>query len=165
MSARRSSATTVLALAAVPLVVVPLGAVAGVLQWQAVGYRLTADAATESLQAAREAAESILSYRADTVEEDLHAARDRLTEPFLASYSELVDTVVIPEARQRGLSAVTEVAAAASVSADTDRAVALLFIDQRTTAGAGPPTVSPSTVRVRLDRIAGRWLVSGFEPI
>lgn len=148
-----------------PVAAVVLGAIAGVLQWQVVSHHRAGAAATESVEAARDTAQKILSYRTDTVEQDLHAARDRLTGPFLDSYSDLVDTVVIPGARQRGMSADAKVTAAASVSAEPEHAVVLVFIDQTTTAGTAPPTVIPSTVRVHLDRVGGRWLVSGFDPI
>lgn len=154
-----------LAFGVLPAAVVALGAAAGVLQWQVISHHRAEVAAAESVQAASDAAVRILSYQADTVEQDLHAARDRLTGPFLQSYSEMVDTVVIPGARQRKMSADARVVAAASVSAESEHAVALVFIDQTTTAGNDPPTAIPSTVRVQLDRVGGRWLVSGFDPI
>ena len=78
-------------------------------------------AATESVAAAREAATAMLSYNADTVEKDLTAARERLTGSFLAEYTKLVNEVVIPGSREKKISAVAEVPAAASVSATTVR--------------------------------------------
>lgn len=101
------------AFAVLPATAVALGAVAGVLQWQIVSYRETASAVGDSVQAARSTAARILSYQADTVEQDLTAARDHLTGPFLDSYTELVNSV-IPAARERQISAVAEVVAAAS---------------------------------------------------
>ena len=154
-----------LALAVLPGMAVVLGVAAGVLQWHLVSDRETAAAVGESVQAARTAAARILSYRADTVERDFAAARSDLTGPFLDSYTELVTTSVIPAARQRQISAVAEVVGAASVSAAPDHAVALVFVNQTTTAGSGASTIYPSTVRVTLDKIGGRWLVSGFDPV
>jgi Mce-associated membrane protein len=153
------------AFAVLPATAVALGAVAGVLQWQIVSYRETASAVGDSVQAARSTAARILSYQADTVEQDLTAARDHLTGPFLDSYTELVNSAVIPAARERQISAVAEVVAAASVSATPEHAVALLFINQITTVGREAPTPIPSTVRVTLDNVDGRWLVSGFDPV
>lgn len=161
----KRSPITVVAFGVLPVAAVALGAAAGVLQWQVSSHRSAETAAAESVQAARDTAEKILSYRASTVEQDLRAARQWLTDPFLASYTDLVDTVVIPGAQQRNMSAEAKVVAAASVSADEAHAVALVFIDQTTTAGSAAPTVIPSTVRVRLERVDGRWLVSGFDPI
>ena len=165
MARIRRSRVAVLALAVLPGMAVVLGVAAGVLQWQRVSDRRTAAAVGESVQAARTAAARILSYRADTVERDFAAARSDLTGPFLDSYTELVNTSVIPAARQRQISAVAEVVGAASVSAAPEHAVALVFVNQTTTAGSGASTIYPSTVRVTLDKIGGRWLVSGFDPV
>lgn len=57
------------------------------------------------------------------------------------------------------------VAAAASVSTSADRAVVLLFVNQTITVGKDAPTTAASSVRVTLDNINGRWLISQFEPI
>lgn len=154
-----------LALAVLPTAAVGLGATAGVLYWQVVADRETAAAVGDSVQAARSTAARILSYQAATVEQDLSTARDELTGPFLDSYTELVNTAVIPAARQRQISAIAEVVGAASISAAPAHAVVLVFINQTTTAGRDAPTVYPSTVRVTLDKVDGRWLVSGFDPV
>jgi len=160
-----TSREAVLAFMVLPAAAVTLGVAAGALQWQSVSHRETASAAADSVQAAGLAAARIMTYRADTIEEDFAAARDQLTGPFRDSYTELVNTVVIPAARQKQLSAVAEVVGTASVSASPQRAVALVFIDQTTTAGTATPKVTPSTVRVQLDKVDGRWLVSGFDPV
>lgn len=148
-----------------PVLVVVLGAGAGLLRWQDTAQRAAETAGLESVSAARDATVAILSYRADTVESELAVARDRLTGEFLESYTDLVNSVVIPGARQRQISAAARVSAASSVSATVDRAVALVFVDQSVTVGAGAPSVSASSVRVTLDRVGERWLVSGFDPI
>ncbi len=55
---------------------------------------------------------------------------------------------------------------AASVSAsEKNHAVVLVFVDQTTVVGNDAPTDTDSVVRVTLDRIGNRWLISGFEPI
>lgn len=74
-------------------------------------------------------------------------------------------TVVITGAQQKQISAVATVAAAASVSTSADRAVVLLFVNQTITVGKDAPTTAASSVRVTLDNINGRWLISQFEPI
>ena len=55
--------------------------------------------------------------------------------------------------------------AAAPVSAKADHAVVLLFVDQTVTVGADAPTNTTSSVRVTLDKVGGRWLISAFDPI
>lgn len=148
-----------------PVIALALGAVAGYLSWQSFHHRAATLAADDSVAAARDTATAILSYDAGTVERDLTAARDRLTGAFLAEYTKLVDEVVIPGSKEKGISAVAQVPAAASVSATTDHAVALVFVDQRVTIVGDAPTNTASSVKVTLDRVGGRWLVSGFEPV
>ncbi|CDO88935.1 hypothetical protein AWC29_22040 [Mycobacterium triplex] len=56
-------------------------------------------------------------------------------------------------------------ACAASVSAATNHAVVLLFVNQTIVVGQDAPTSTASSVRVTLDRIGGRWLISQFDPV
>jgi Mce-associated membrane protein len=95
----------------------------------------------------------------------LTAARDRLTGEFKDQYTGLTDNVVIPGAKQKQISAVASVPGAASVSADPGEAVVLLFVNQTVTVGTGVPTDTASSVRVTLDKIGDRWLISKFEPV
>jgi len=154
-----------LAFRVLPALVVLLGAGAGLLRWQDVSHRAIDTARTESVAAARDATVAILSYKADSVEQDLGAARDRLTGSFLDSFSDLVNKVVIPGAREKKISAAAKVAAAASVSAAPKHAVALVFVNQTVVIGGSAPSGSASSVRVTLDKVDDRWLVSGFDPV
>jgi Mce-associated membrane protein len=148
-----------------PALVVLLGAGAGLLRWQDSSHRTIDNARTESVAAAREATMAILSYKADSVEQDLGSARDRLTGSFLNSFTDLINKVVIPGAREKKISVAAKVSAAASVSATTKHAVALVFVDQTVVIGGGAPSGSASSVRVTLDKVDDRWLVSGFDPV
>ena len=148
-----------------PAVVVLLGALAGFLKWQSESQQETSAAAAESLSAARDTTTAILSYSPATVDKDLNAARERLTGSFLDSYTKLVNDVVIPSAKQKNITAVAQVPAAASVSATPNHAVALVFVNQATTIGNDAPTNTTSSVQVTLDKVGGRWLVSGFDPV
>jgi Mce-associated membrane protein len=122
-------------------------------------------ARAESVRTATESTIAMLSYKSDTVDKDLNAARDRLTGNFRDIYTQLTHDVVIPGSRQKKISAVANVAAAASVSATQTRAVVLLFIDQTTTVGNDPPTNTASSVRETLDKVGDRWMVSDFTPV
>jgi Mce-associated membrane protein len=57
------------------------------------------------------------------------------------------------------------VPAAASVSATENHAVVLVFIDQTTTIGDDAPTQTTSSVRITLERVHDRWLISQFDPV
>lgn len=155
----------VVAFGLLPAVIVTLAAVAGYLKWQDGSRRAADAAAVESVAAARDATTAMLSYSADTAGAELNRARDRLTGSFLDEYTKLINEVVIPGAEEKGISAVAQVPAGASVSASAHHAVALVFVNQTTTIGQDAPTNTASSVRVTLDKIGGRWLVSGFEPV
>jgi len=151
---------------AVPLLLLIATFASGWLLWDGATRRGAGQAGAQALQVARESIPAILSYQSGTAEEDLtSAAQDRLTGEFLADYSQLIATVVVPEAKQKGISALATVPAAAVVSADTRRAVVLAYVDQSITVGNQTPTETNSSVRVTMDNVDGRWLISGFEPI
>ena len=120
------------------------------------------------MQAAKDSTVALLSYKPDTVEQQLTAARDRLTGEFRDQYTDLTNDVVIPGAKQKQISAVANVcpatACGASVSANPGHAVVLLFVNQTVTVGTGVPTDTASSVRVTLDKVGDRWLISKFRP-
>lgn len=148
-----------------PVLALLLGAAAGYLKWEDSSRRDADRASDQSVQAAKDSTVAILSYKPDTVEKDLNAARERLTGGFLDAYTQLVNNVVIPGAKEKKISALASVPASASVSAKPDHAVVLLFVNQTVVVGADPPTNTASSVRVTLDKIGDRWLISGFDPI
>jgi Mce-associated membrane protein len=138
---------------------------AGVLKFLDSGVRESDVARDESVQAAKDSTVALLSYKPDTVEQQLTAARDRLTGDFRNEYTDLTNNVVIPGAKQKQISAVASVPAAASVSANPSHAVVLLFVNQTVTVGNSAPTDTASSVRVTVDKVDGRWLISKFDPV
>jgi Mce-associated membrane protein len=148
-----------------PVIAMLLGAAAGYLKWEDSSRRDADTARNEAVAAAKDSTIALLSYKPETVDKDLGAARDRLTGTFLDAYTQLVNTVVIPGAKEKKISALATVPAAAPVSAKADHAVVLLFVDQTVTVGADAPTNTTSSVRVTLEKVGGRWLISAFDPI
>ncbi len=157
--------TRVLAYGVLPAVALLLALVAGYLKWIDNSSRDANLARIESVQAAQTAAVRLLSYHPDTADRELHSARDLLTGTFKDSYTSLVTDVVIPGAQQKHITAAATAPAAASVSATSDHAVVLLFVNQTVTVGNETPTDTASVVRVTLDHTDGQWLISNFEPI
>jgi Mce-associated membrane protein len=137
----------------------------GYLKWLDGTARESRAAADASVRAASETTVAILSYKPETVDRDLKAAAQRLTAGFQQQYTQLVNDVVAPGAKQQHITAVATVPAAASVSATGKHAVVLVFVDQTTTIGNDAPTQSTSSVRVSLEKIGGRWLISQFDPV
>ena len=125
-----------------PAVALLLALGAGYLKWVDNSARVndinSADSpAREAMQAAKDSTIALLSYKPDTVEQQLGAARDLLTGDFRDSYTSLTNDVVIPGAKQKQISAVATVPAVASVSADPRHAVVLVFVNQTVVVGAG----------------------------
>lgn len=157
--------TRVVAYALLPALVLVLALGAGYLKWRDNSIRNSQVAAATSVQAARDTTIALLSYAPDTVEEQLGAARDLLTGEFRDSYTSLTNDVVIPGAKEQQISAVASVPAAASVSATPNEAVVLVFVNQTVIVGQDAPTDTASSVRVTLDKVDDRWLISSFDPV
>jgi Mce-associated membrane protein len=152
-------------IAALPVLALLLALGVGYLKWLDGTARESRTAAEESIRAASDSTIAILSYKPETVDQDLKAAADRLAEPFRQQYTQLVTDVVAPGAKQQHISAVATVPAAASVWATGKQAVVLVFVDQTTTIGTDAPTQSTSSVRVSLNKVDGRWLITQFDPV
>jgi Mce-associated membrane protein len=162
---RRMRWSGIAALGVLPGLALVLTGGAGYLKWQYDSAREAAMAQKQSVAAATDSTIALLSYRSDTVETQLTSARDRLTGTFRDSYSSLIHDVVIPGAQQKHISAAATVPAAATVSATANHAVVLLFVDQSITAGTDAPTSTASSVKVTLDKVGDRWLISDFTPV
>lgn len=148
-----------------PGIVLLAGAAAGYLKWQDATARDADLARVASVQAAKDGTIGLLSYQPDTVDRDLEAARNLLTGDFQNSYTSLTHDVVIPGAKQKRISAVATVPAAASVSASPTHAVVVVFVNQTVVVGKDAPSDTASTVRVTLDKVGDHWLIAGFDPI
>ena len=136
------------------------------LMWNASERRAAAQAGEDAAQAARDCIVAIMSYQPATAQQSLAAAAaDRLTGKFLDDYTQLIKTVVAPEAVGKRITATAKVPAAAVVTADVRHAVVLAYVDQTTAVGSAAPTRANSAVRVTMDNVDGRWLISGFDPI
>ncbi|KWX66170.1 hypothetical protein [Mycobacterium sp. NAZ190054] len=155
----------VVAFAVLPALALVLALGAGYLKWRDNSVRNSEIAAATAVQAARDSTIALLSYKPDTVEEQLGAARELLTGEFRDDYTSLTNDVVIPGAKEQQISAVASVPAAASVSATPHEAVVLLFVNQTVSVGAAVPTDTASSVRVTLEKDGDRWLISKFDPV
>jgi Mce-associated membrane protein len=161
---RRINWRRAIAYGVLPAAALLLASAAGFLKYQHDSIGNTGPA-QESVRAATDGTVALLSYRPETVQKDLDAAKGRLTGTFLDAYTKLTHDVVIPGAQQKQIAAVATVPAAASASATATHAVVLLFIDQAVTIGKDAPTDTASSVRVTLDKVDGRWLISQFDPV
>lgn len=162
---RRRSTKRAVIFMVLPAVALLLALGSAWLKWWQSENRADQAAGVESIQVATESAIAMLSYQPDTIDNDLGSARDRLTGAFRDSYTELINDVVIPGAKQKRISAIATVPGAALVSASESQAVVLVMVNQTTVIGTDPPTQTSSSIRVTLDKVDDRWLISDFTPI
>jgi Mce-associated membrane protein len=172
---RQTNWPRVLAYGVLPGLALLLALAAGFSRWEYVSsdYGALPPAASEqnpspafeSINAAKDSTIKMLSYKPESVDQQLNSARDLLTGEFRDSYTSLINDVVIPGAKQKQISAVASVPAAASVSADPKNAVVLVFVNQTVVVGQDPPSDTASSVRVTLEKVDDRWLISEFEPV
>ena len=155
----------VLAFGILPVLALVLGAAAGFLKWQDSSVRNADIVRIESVQVAKDATVRLLSYKPDTVDQDLGSARELLTGEFRDSYTQLINDVVIPGSQEKQISAVATVPAAASVSAEPNKAVVLVFVNQTVMVGTDAPTATTSSVQVTMERAGDGWLISEFDPV
>ncbi len=145
--------------------------VAAVLVCAALAYRANAasqlDAArSEGLESARSAARVFMAYDYRRLDRDFDRARSLLTGDFRKEYSSTTKSIVTPTAAKTHAVVRAEVQAASVVSATPDRVVALLFVNQTTTSNrASEPRTDLTRVRMTLQRVGDRWLVSKVDAL
>ncbi|BBU21631.1 hypothetical protein AWC32_01575 [Mycobacterium xenopi] len=164
-SERRVDWFRVLVYGLLPSLALLLAIAAALLKWHDSSDRNIDLARAESVQTAKDSATALLSFTPDTIDQQVHIARDRLTGGFRDAYMQVTREVLIPNAKEKGVTASATVLAAASVSATQNHALVLVFVDQTVTIGTSRPNNATSSVRVTLDKIGERWLVSGFDPV
>ncbi|WP_133176542.1 hypothetical protein [Nocardioides currus] len=123
------------------------------------------DARAAVLTAATEASQRVLTYHHDSFEQDLDAARGRLTPDFRTEYDSAMEQVRANTAKNRISQEATAVASSI-ISATDEQAQVLVFVNQRT---ASARTKGDQLVRSRLvvdlARDDGEWLVAGVNAL
>lgn len=157
----RSRVSAPVVLAAVALV---LAVACAVLRWMIVAQDQSDTARDESVQAAKEITAQMLSYETETVDQQLTAARDRMTGEFLGKYSAMINEV-IPAAHAQQIAAVADVLRAGVVSAKPDSAELVLFVNQSVQVGNNMPQKTASVARATMVKVDDRWMMSKYDPV
>jgi Mce-associated membrane protein len=160
---RRVNWSPILVHGVLPGLALLLAMAAGFLKWKDTSIRDADIARSQSIVAARDSAIALLSFRSGAIESEVEAAQERLTGGFLETYTQVTREVLIPNVKERHITATAGIPAVASVSATGNHAVVLLFTDQTVQVGDFPPADASTSVRVTLDKIGDRWLVSDFD--
>ncbi|EUA07615.1 hypothetical protein I546_5245 [Mycobacterium kansasii 732] len=123
-------------------------------------------AAKSAVAAATDGTIAILSYSPDTLDRDFSSARSHLTGDFLSYYDQFTQQIVAPAAKQKSVKTRAVVLRAAVSELHPDSAVVLVFVNQSTQSADRPePTLTSSSVMVKLTKADGKWLISSFDPV
>lgn len=125
-----------------------------------------AQAAKSAIAAATDGTIAILSYSPETLDHDFATARSHLAGDFLSYYDQFTRQIVAPAAKQKSVKTNAVVLRAAVSELRPDSAVVLLFVNQSTQSADRPePTLTSSSVMVKLTKADGKWLISSFDPV
>jgi Mce-associated membrane protein len=167
--ARRRTLITVLAVASVLLVVVT-----GLATWQYVEAREAtaveeqiADAPRAATDAAREVATQMFTYDHRTVDADLGAVRDRLTDPALSEFVEQSMPTVASAAKQQEATVYATVAAAAPQEVvDGDNVTVLVMLNRMVSTKDNPEAASSaSRLSMQMVRQDGQWKLAELNAL
>jgi len=167
--ARRRTLTMALAAAAVVL-----AAVAGLATWQyteardaAAAEQVIADAPRAATDAAREIATQMFTYDHRTVDADLAAVRERLTDPALSEFVEQSMPTVSSAAKQQQATVYATVAAAAPQEVvDPDNVTVLVMLNRMVSTKDAPEAASSaSRLSMSMARVDGGWRLSELEAL
>jgi Mce-associated membrane protein len=126
------------------------------------------DNAVESsaVNAARDGTVALLSYKPDTLNQDLEAAKSHLSGDFRNYYDEFTKQVISPAAQSKGVRTTAQVVGAAATELHANSAVVLVFVNQVTASNERPdPSMASSSVLVSLAKEHGNWLITKFDPV
>ncbi|MGH3328881.1 MAG: hypothetical protein ACRDPT_14000 [Streptomycetales bacterium] len=147
------------------LLVVIAAATAGFLGYRVRAASQTEEARAEALAAAKANASKILAYDYRHLDEDFSAAQKVTTGKFRNDYSKTTSTLK-PTATDIKAVVKADVVAGSVVSAEPDRAVVLLFVNQVTTSNRlDAPRVDLNRVRMGLEQVDDTWLVSDVDAL
>jgi Mce-associated membrane protein len=119
-----------------------------------------------ALDAAKTGTVALLSYSPESLDKDFAAAKSHLTGDFLSYYTQFTETIVTPAAQQKAVKTMASVVRAAVSELRPHSAVVLVFVNQNTTSKENPDgAFAVSSVKVRLTKIDGTWLISSFDPV
>jgi Mce-associated membrane protein len=156
---------------------VPLCVVAVVAAGLAVGFgirELRADDEQEQVQAredavapAGQAAEALLSFRYDTLDEELQSERDLMTDAYAEEFLNVFPDQALDLTTQEQATVESTVLAAAPLECgeecSTDTVDVLIFVNTESTVAGAAPEVSPNRAVMTMERDGNTWLVGGIE--
>lgn len=153
-------------LLAVLLVASAIFAGTGYFLWYRADQRANTASADVVLTAAKDGAVAMLSYAPETMDKDFATAKSHLTGDFLDYYTKFTQSVVTPAVKQKSVKTQATIARAAVAELHRDSAMVLAFINQVTVSKENPDgSFAASSVKISMQNVNGKWLISAFDPI
>jgi Mce-associated membrane protein len=142
----------------------------GLVAWREVSQQRQAEESARALHSAliqapavaEQAATALLSYRYDTVDQDLAEARKYLTEDYRPEYVESIN-LVNQGAGEVGATVKADVLSSGVVEASGQRSDVLLFVNQTTTMPAQQPTTALNRVVLTMVPRGNTWVVADIR--
>lgn len=142
----------------------------GFVAWREVSQQRQAEESARALHSAliqapavaEQAATALLSYRYDTVDQDLAEARKYLTEDYRPEYVESIN-LVNQGAGEVGATVKADVLSSGVVEASGQRSDVLLFVNQTTTMPAQQPTTALNRVVLTMVPRGNTWVVADIR--
>lgn len=120
--------------------------------------------ADDVVKAASEGVAALLSYSPDNLSHNVDSAKAHITGDFQSYYQQFAEQIVAPVTQRAQLTTTVRVVRAAASELHPNSAVVLAFIEQKTASKPkADPIHTPNSVRVRLKRVHGDWLIDGLE--
>lgn len=165
VSVEKKSPSKALALSLVAVAAV-LAVIVGWLGWSALERSGLDEVRRDAVAAAEAQAIAMFQYDPENVDSQYAAAAEGMTEQLREEYTSLMEDLIAPSAKEKGISVEVTVRGSALVSAESDRAVVLLYLNQLTSTADSPEaTTSGSRVLVELEKHDDRWLADRADPI
>ena len=147
-------------------VVVGLAVTALVMRHRAESLDARETASAAAVRAARSGVESLLTYSAGTLAQDLTDERVLLTDGFADEYAAMVRRDVLPTARRFEVTNELKVVSVGVVEPGEDVVTVLLFVDQLTRSRARPQGITQGgRIEATVERHGRRWLISDVHPV
>lgn len=138
----------------------------GALAYSAQNYSEVEQARTEAIVAAKDAVVPLLSYNYRTIDRQVSSTQGLLTGKFKDDYAALVRSQIIGTSKAQAVSIQTEVVSASIESGSASQVVVFMFVNQQSeVAGAAQPALTGSRLRLTMQHVGGRWLVSDLQPV
>lgn len=149
-----------------PVLIAVVGLVAAGMWWQVFDHRSEASRVRDAEAAAERIVVDLLTYRHDSVAEELDAALGNVTGAFAEDYRRLVNDAIVPVSRERQLDTEAVVVQSGIVESSSESVTVLLFVDQATRSIDAPGTRRDiSRIEVTVREVDDTWKIDRLEAV